>query len=158
MSNKIGEVIYVKGFAVGNHVMFNVPEKQDEELYVLLTDLITTAVAKIKSAKALDNGKLLVVFDDEGVEEEITLDWEPKVPRKMQSARLMCASAKDKAYLVCPSEYDIAFKNIKAREGNYYLEGYVNDELISTSPIQDVWVDDNGKRHALTRTGTDYIW
>lgn len=159
ISDLADKKIYVKGFA--QDINFNTmvdPKECSGEFVAIITDLFTSGLIKVTSATETADGKWEIVCANG---EHHVLDKEPAMPRIMLHGKLVTNFSRtlfgNTFDEVLPEEYQQAAEAIEKGERKYLLVGYVGRSEVNTSNLVKFWIDDTGKYHGLTRSGSHYI-
>lgn len=151
--------IFVKGFAQKvDYDVLLAPSDCHGEFIAIITDLVTSGQVKITSA-TMDNGKWVLKCTDGKI---LTLEQEPNVPRELTHCKLVTNFVQtfmgDRYDVVLPKEYDDAIKAISSGDKSYVLVGHIGSHKIRTSSLVKFWIDSNGKKHGITKSGSHYVF
>lgn len=154
--------LFVKGFSQKRE--YSLLEKDPSVLhgkfFAIVTDLVTTSCISIQSAVKVDDNKWIIKCTD-GT--PITLYQEPTTPKELVYGRLAHNFSRDflnnlNYVVVLPTDFDEATEAIENGSISYHLIGFRGDKEIVTSKLVRFWVDPNGVKHGLTKSGSHYVF
>jgi len=151
--------MFVKGFA--QEVAYDrliQPEECNGEFIAVITDLKTSGYVKITGATK-DGNKWILACSDGEVR---VLEQEPREARIIEYG-ILVKNFEESLFgprfdPVFAAQYEVTARAIEDGAKEYCVTGYVAGKQIRTSTLAKFWVDSEGKKHALTVSGSHYIF